>query len=152
MNIFSWINQFISRLPNFIALNLKEKSMRYDFFPKSMQWNLKNPRKNSGRQPLHEAFKSWRLRVKRHKGPVKKAYVNLDCNSLNPLSILFFYSPVISRHTVKNYKLLVHTTYMTASQTDTKLQSSSLLYMLTYEREILAQKHVHEQPYTKNNA
>ena len=34
--LFSWINQFISRLPNFIALNIKEKSMRYDFFSKSM--------------------------------------------------------------------------------------------------------------------
>jgi len=37
--------------------------MRYDFFSKSMHWNLKNPRKNSGRQPLHGAFKSRRLRV-----------------------------------------------------------------------------------------
>ena len=61
--LFSQINQFISRLPNFIALNLKEKSMRYNFFSKSMHWNLKNPRKNSGRQPLHEAFKSRQLRV-----------------------------------------------------------------------------------------
>ena len=26
----------ICRLPNFIALNLKEKSMKYDFFSKSM--------------------------------------------------------------------------------------------------------------------
>ena len=64
MNIFSQINQFISRLPNFIALNLKEKSMRYDFFSKNMHWNLKTPRKNSGREPLHESFRSRRLKVK----------------------------------------------------------------------------------------
>lgn len=49
----------------------------------------------------------------------KKAYVHLDYSSFNPLSILFLYSPMISRHTVKNYKL--HTTYMRTSQTDTKL-------------------------------
>ena len=36
VNIFSQINHFISRLPNFIAVNLKEKSMRYDFFSNSM--------------------------------------------------------------------------------------------------------------------
>jgi hypothetical protein len=29
---FSQINQFISRMQNFISLNLKEKSMRHDFF------------------------------------------------------------------------------------------------------------------------
>jgi len=33
---FSRINQFIRRVQNFISLNLKEKSMRYDFFSKSM--------------------------------------------------------------------------------------------------------------------
>jgi len=31
-NIFSQINQFISRVQNFISLNLKEKPMRYAFF------------------------------------------------------------------------------------------------------------------------
>jgi len=30
---FFQINQFISRVQNFISLNLKEKSMRYAFFP-----------------------------------------------------------------------------------------------------------------------
>jgi len=30
---FSWINQFISTVQNFISLNFKEKSMRYVFFP-----------------------------------------------------------------------------------------------------------------------
>ena len=32
IKIGEYFFQFISRLPNFIALNLKEKSMRYDFF------------------------------------------------------------------------------------------------------------------------
>jgi len=58
MNIFSQINQFISRLPNLTALNLKEKSMRYDSFSKEHALKFKIPRKNSGRQPLHEAFNS----------------------------------------------------------------------------------------------
>ena len=34
---FSPFNQFISSVQNFISLNLKEKSTRYDFFPKSKQ-------------------------------------------------------------------------------------------------------------------
>ena len=38
--------------------------MRYDFFSKSMRWNLKKPQKNSSRRPLHETFKSQRLRGK----------------------------------------------------------------------------------------
>ena len=29
--VCQWVNQFISRLPNSTALNLKEKSVRYDF-------------------------------------------------------------------------------------------------------------------------
>jgi hypothetical protein len=33
------------------------------FFPKSMHWNLKTPRNNSGREPLHESFKSRQLKV-----------------------------------------------------------------------------------------
>jgi hypothetical protein len=32
---FFQINQFIGRKQNFISINLKEKSMQYDFFSKS---------------------------------------------------------------------------------------------------------------------
>jgi hypothetical protein len=35
VNIFSWINQFISRVQNFISLNCRAKYMRYAFFRKS---------------------------------------------------------------------------------------------------------------------
>jgi len=37
------------------------------FFSKSVHWNLKTPEKNSGREPLYEAFKSRRLKVNKCK-------------------------------------------------------------------------------------
>jgi hypothetical protein len=40
---FYWINQFISRVQNFISLNLKEKSMRYAFFPLTVSNKIKIP-------------------------------------------------------------------------------------------------------------
>jgi hypothetical protein len=43
---FFWINQFISRKQNFISLNLKEKSMRYDFFFFYLALKYKCPVKN----------------------------------------------------------------------------------------------------------
>ena len=33
-------------MPNFIALHLEEKPMRYDFFSKCMHWNLKKTPEN----------------------------------------------------------------------------------------------------------
>jgi len=53
LNIFSWINQFISRVQNFISLHLKEKSMRYGPPPKSKHQNLKSPIKKSRQAALH---------------------------------------------------------------------------------------------------
>jgi hypothetical protein len=43
---------------NFISLNLKEKSMRYDFRPESKHENLKSPAKNSGRLRCSQLFNS----------------------------------------------------------------------------------------------
>jgi len=48
----------MSRVQNFISLNLKEKSMRYDFFSKSKHENLKSPVKNPGGQGCLEGFNS----------------------------------------------------------------------------------------------
>jgi len=54
LNIFSQINQFISRMQNFISLNLKEKFMRYGSPPpKSRHQNLKSPVKKTRQAALH---------------------------------------------------------------------------------------------------
>jgi len=58
VNIFSGINQFISRVQNFISLNMKEKSMRYVFLFKSKKYNFKSPVKNPGRQQCSEGCNS----------------------------------------------------------------------------------------------
>ena len=52
------------QVAKFYSIKFEGKVYEIRFFSKSMHWNLKNPRKNSGRQPLHGAFKSRRLRVK----------------------------------------------------------------------------------------
>ena len=52
----SHINQFTSRVQNFISLNFKEKSMRYAIFPNSKHLNLKSQEKNVGRLRWVEGF------------------------------------------------------------------------------------------------